>query len=327
MRVTIYSRYSSDLQDPRSLADQTAACRRRAAREGWTVTAEFSDAAISGASMINRPGLRDLMTAAERGDFDAVLCDLHRLSRDMEDIAGLHKRLAFKGIEIITLADGSVSKLHMGFRAIIASTFLDDLAQKTRRGQAGRVRAGYIPGGRCYGYDIVAEGAQRGAAPSMASKLRSYVGFSRSMSRDIRRLLSLRGSMVRACPRRAGDFGTLQQSTARAGGKTKFCRTASIWTSDLQSTALPQGTVRAANEQARENPRSEWMTTELPELRIIDAETWEAAQGRRAGASCLHLTHRRRPKQATLGAAQGSGGVWRELHRANAQLRRPARAG
>ena len=50
----------------------------------------------------------------------------------------------------------------MGLRAIIASSFLDDLAQKTRRGQAGRVRSGYIPGGRCYGYDIVVEGAQRG---------------------------------------------------------------------------------------------------------------------------------------------------------------------
>ena len=43
------------------------------------------------------------------------------------------------------------------------------------------------------------------------------------------------------------------------------------------------------------------MTTELPELRIIDAETWEAAQGRRAVAGCVHLTHRRRPKRLLSG--------------------------
>ena len=43
------------------------------------------------------------------------------------------------------------------------------------------------------------------------------------------------------------------------------------------------------------------MTTELPELRIIDAETWEAAQGRRAAAGCVHLTHRRRPKRLLSG--------------------------
>jgi hypothetical protein len=40
--------------------------------------------------------------------------------------------------------------------------YLDDLAQKTRRGQVGRVRAGRIPGGRSYGYDIVAIGEDRG---------------------------------------------------------------------------------------------------------------------------------------------------------------------
>ena len=43
------------------------------------------------------------------------------------------------------------------------------------------------------------------------------------------------------------------------------------------------------------------MTTELPELRIIDAETWEAAQGRRTVAGCVHLTHRRRPKRLLSG--------------------------
>ena len=168
------------------------------------------------------------MSAAEGGVFDAVLCkSLDRLSRDMEDIAGLHKRLAFKDIEIITLADGPVSKLLMGLRAIIASSFLDDLAQKTRRGQAGRVSPDtYLV--------VVAsvtiswlKAPSAGAAPSMASKPRSYVGFSRSTSRDIRRSPSLRGSMLRACPRRAADFGTLQLLTARAGGKTESCRIAS----------------------------------------------------------------------------------------------------
>jgi hypothetical protein len=45
---------------------------------------------------------------------------------------------------------------------MIASIYLDDLAQKTRRGQVGRVRAGRIPGGRSYGYDVVANGEDRG---------------------------------------------------------------------------------------------------------------------------------------------------------------------
>jgi DNA invertase Pin-like site-specific DNA recombinase len=51
MRVAIYARFSSDLQDIRSIADQLALAREHAARQGWHVVAEFTDAAISGASM------------------------------------------------------------------------------------------------------------------------------------------------------------------------------------------------------------------------------------------------------------------------------------
>ena len=163
MRVAIYARFSSDLQDARSITDQIGAARDHAARQGWVVVAGFSDAAISGSSLHNRPGLLDLLVAAQQRRFEAVLTEsIDRLSRDLEDIAGLHKRLAYWGVKIITLADGEVGKLHVGLKGIIASIYLDDLAQKTRRGQVGRVKAGRIPGGRCYGYDVVRESDDRG---------------------------------------------------------------------------------------------------------------------------------------------------------------------
>lgn len=121
MRVAIYARFSSDLQDPRSITDQEAACRERAVRERWSVVAVFTDAAISGASMANRPGLLDLMRAAEAAAFDAVLCEsLDRLSRDQEDSAAIHKRLKYRDITIITLADGTVSKLQVGLRSVMS---------------------------------------------------------------------------------------------------------------------------------------------------------------------------------------------------------------
>jgi site-specific DNA recombinase len=42
----IYARFSSDLQDARSITDQLALAREHAARQGWLVVAEFTDAAI-----------------------------------------------------------------------------------------------------------------------------------------------------------------------------------------------------------------------------------------------------------------------------------------
>jgi DNA invertase Pin-like site-specific DNA recombinase len=76
------------LADPvRSITDQVAAARDHAARQGGKVVAEFFDAAISGASLHNRAGFLDLLTAAQAQQFDAVLTEsIDRLSRDLEDM-------------------------------------------------------------------------------------------------------------------------------------------------------------------------------------------------------------------------------------------------
>src|SRR5262245_59531013 len=122
MRVAICARFSSDLQDARSIT-----APEHAAQQGWLVVAEFTDAAISGASMANRPGLKDLTRAAEAGRFDAVLTEsLDRLSRDLADSAALHKQLGYWGVRIVTLADGDVTKVLIAIKG--------DLAQKTKRG-------------------------------------------------------------------------------------------------------------------------------------------------------------------------------------------------
>ena len=163
MRVAIYARYSSDLQDARSLDDQLALARDYAVRQGWQVAAEFTDAAISGASIHNRPGLQSLMQAAEARRFDVLLTEsLDRLSRDLADSAALHRQLSYWNVRIVTLADGEVSKMLVAVKGLLGSMFLDDLAQKTKRGQIGRVRAGRIPGWRSYGYDVLRNGEEGG---------------------------------------------------------------------------------------------------------------------------------------------------------------------
>jgi hypothetical protein len=60
------------------------------------------------------------------------------------------------------LADGDVTKILVAVRGLLGSMFLEDLAQKTKRGLVGRVKGGRIPGGRCYGYDFVRNGEDRG---------------------------------------------------------------------------------------------------------------------------------------------------------------------
>jgi DNA invertase Pin-like site-specific DNA recombinase len=83
--AALYARYSSDHQSSASIADQLRVCREQAAREGWTVTACYHDAALSGASMILRPGIQALLADARSGSFsfDVVLAEaLDRISRE-----------------------------------------------------------------------------------------------------------------------------------------------------------------------------------------------------------------------------------------------------
>ena len=64
--------------------------------------------------------------------FDVVLVEsLDRFSRDQEDTAGLFKRLTFAGVNIVTLAEGDITHLHIGFKGTMNALFLKDLAEKT----------------------------------------------------------------------------------------------------------------------------------------------------------------------------------------------------
>ena len=155
MKVAVYARYSSDSQRDASIADQLRVCRLHAEKQSWQVVEEYTDHAISGASLL-RPGIQTLIADATRGRFGFVLAEaMDRLSRDQEDIAGLYKRMAYADVKIVTLSEGEVSHLHVGLKGTMNALFLKDLADKTRRGLRGRVEQGKSGGGNAYGYDVV----------------------------------------------------------------------------------------------------------------------------------------------------------------------------
>ena len=83
IRVAIYARYSSDQQSETSIEDQVRLCREYAEHEGWTIVECYKDKAISGGSLLLRPGVQMLMQDAMKGAFDIILAEaLDRLSRD-----------------------------------------------------------------------------------------------------------------------------------------------------------------------------------------------------------------------------------------------------
>ena len=189
MRAAIYARFSSALQNDRSIDDQVSVGRDHARHLDAEVVQVFSDYALTGATR-DRPSLNDLLAGARAEAFDVVIAEsLDRLSRDQEDVAHIFKRLAYAGVAIDTIVEGRISELHIGLKGTMAALFLKDLAQKVRRGQRGRAEAGFAPGGLAYGYRVVREIGPNGELVRgkreidelTSVRLPWCVGYSRSM--------------------------------------------------------------------------------------------------------------------------------------------------
>jgi DNA invertase Pin-like site-specific DNA recombinase len=139
-KAVIYTRFSTDLQNERSIEDQITLCRGYASREGIDIIKVLEDRARSGGSIMGRSGLLSLLDEAKGRSFDVVIVEaLDRLSREMEDLAGIHKRLSFLGIEIRAVHEGVVNTVLVGLRGLVGQLFREDNAHKVRRGLAGRI--------------------------------------------------------------------------------------------------------------------------------------------------------------------------------------------
>lgn len=157
--VSIYARFSSANQREASLDDQIHRCKEYVELRGGHVSPDliFTDAAVSGASLI-RPAFERMMTAVDKKQIDVIVTeDVSRISRDIADSATLFKKLKYLGVQLRGVADGintadASAKLVYTFKSFVSEAYLDDLADKTRRGLEGRARAGLSTGGLPTGY-------------------------------------------------------------------------------------------------------------------------------------------------------------------------------
>jgi site-specific DNA recombinase len=310
VKVAIYARYSSDNQRDASIADQFRSCRLHAEKQGWQIVEEYSDHAISGASLL-RPGIQGLIMDAARGRFQLILAEaMDRLSRDQEDIAGLYKRMAYSDVRIVTLSEGEVGHLHIGLKGTMNALFLKDLADKTRRGQRGRVEKGKSGGGNAYGYDVV---KKFDASGEPVRGDRTVNEFQAEVIRRIFRDYAAGKSANRIAVElnkdgivapSGGDWGfsTINGNVKRGNG---------ILNNEMYIGKLVWNRQRfikdpdSGKRQARPNPESEWINQEVSELRIVDDELWQAAKARQRAINQIRsndkmvgnaLRERRRPK-------------------------------
>lgn len=309
MIVAIYARFSSDdLQDRRSIADQVEFCREHLKRIGIAGPTEiYSDEGISGAHLKSRPAMLRLMADAKAGRVSLIVAEaLDRISRDLEDTAGIFKRLRHAGVRLLTVAEGDIDAMKVAFKGAMNADFLEGLAAKVRRGQRGRVREGRIPGGRCYGYRIE---RRLDARDELVRGLRSI---DPAEAATVRRIfhLYIGGASPRAIAARLNAEGVKsprggQWNASSINGSR--ARRNGILHNELYAGTITYNrqTFPRDPETGRNRPRtvaeSDWLRQEAPQLRIVDRETWDAAQALKARWAGMPKSNRARPKHLLSG--------------------------
>lgn len=302
-RAAIYARFSTDMQNPLSTADQTALCREYSRREGFHVVAAYEDAGISGAAIQNRPGVLDLLADAKAGKFDAVIVEeLDRLSRSMADLAGIYDRLSYLGIEIIAVHGGTADTITVALRGLTGQMYREDTARKVRRGLSGVVSRGKRAGGSVYGYKP--NPAERGNPIIVDEEAQIVERIFRLYAEGMSpRAICTRLNAMHVPPPR----GSLWTATALYGCAS---RGTGILRNEQYAGRITWNKTKAikdpstGNRTHRPNPRSEWQTVEAEHLRILPDTLFDTVQHQLAERAHVKHTNpnvHRRPKHLLSG--------------------------
>ena len=287
------------MQRPTSNDDQIRQCCAAAEPKGWTVLDDFirADSEITGQSMVGRYGLNDLIHLAKTKPrpFDIILIDdTSRLGRYLPDVLKVTDVLDNYGVSVYFAAQGLDSR-QPGFRQIFTlhgmmdEQYVFGLRDKVHRGQEGRVRKGYVPGGKCYGYrNVPVEDPTRRGDYGRPAVIGVYQEVIPEEAAVLRRIFEMyaAGASYADVAKALNAEGVLSPQPPRKGKIRAWCPSAireMLLNEKYRGVVLWNRTKTVRNRETgkteqRPRPESEWVRVEVPELRIVSDQLWESAR-------------------------------------------------
>src|SRR5262245_27320042 len=285
MRAAIYARKSRPEEgrheNEKSITRQKEEARAYAERKGWTVAEGhvYEDDAISGKhGEAHRPGLKALLAAAESTPrpFDVVvMAKDDRLMRDQWKLAVVLSRLHDAGVRLFYYQEDREAQLHdatgrfmEGVRGYSSEMYRESVRAHMIDALKRKARAGYVTGGRTFGYDNVpVDGhVERRINEAEAAVVREI--FTRFVRGE--RYTTIARALT------AADAPT----PGRAGGWTK----GTVWTKGSVREVLIREDYHGI---AHYRCPDETIRAERP--RIVDEALWTAAQARLAEQRAVYL--------------------------------------
>lgn len=291
MTCAIYCRLSREdaekIRESESIQNQKAMLADYAASQGWEVGAVYCDEDYSGADR-DRPGWNAMLAAAERREFQIVLCKTQsRFTRDMELVEKyLHGLFPLWGIRFVAVVDHVDTDLKGNKKArqingLINEWYLEDLSENIRAVFAQKRSAGkYIGSIPAYGYrKDPADHNHLVVEPEAAEVVRSIFslcleGFGKQ---KIAALLNERGIPSPSAYKRARGW-TRGEAGADGWNRTTVGR---ILRSELYTGTMVQGTKRRVSYKSKACagvPKEAWCRVEGTHEAIVDRASFDAAQ-------------------------------------------------
>lgn len=311
--VLLYGRFSSDLQNPKSAEDQHAEGDLFAARHGWIVAQKYADHGETGRSVVNRPGLLQMLDDAITNERQAIIVeDISRLGRNAADLHIIANRLKEAQVLIITFTSGVMSGLDLSIRASMAEEQSIEHGHRVKRGHRASAKRGRVMGGLAYGYkltssnvrsevDAFGEGARRRNSNGGDEQMRIIDPIQKVIVERIYRDFNAGLSTSQICkalnqelipspegglwsPRRlTGDKhllnGVLRNPIYK--GQVRYGKSVTTFRSSSGTNKVTPG---IAADQIHEY---------VEELRIVSDELWNEVQARLAANSCTVPNHSR----------------------------------
>ncbi|MEQ8209475.1 MAG: recombinase family protein [Lacipirellulaceae bacterium] len=310
--VATYSRFSTAMQDERSIIDQQDKCNECARREGLQVDPryQFFDKGTSGASP-DRAGFDAMMQAARAGEINVLIFEsLSRLSRDlMQSLNTLSELVEARQIRVIAIDDnidtasGTPWKLPALINGFLNEQYLEILRKQVLRGLRGTAKAGFAVGDHCYGYDTVeASDPAVQRTCKNAKPLKEYV-INAEQAKWVRKIFHWFAVERKSCRWIVRELNRLKApkgrhaqsrnwSTTGVMGILKNPKYVGIWVWGKTKTVRDPLTRRKIKVDRESNDEG-IIVRQMPHLTIVDVGVFRSAQDRIAHNSDLYAGSRK----------------------------------
>jgi site-specific DNA recombinase len=306
LRVALYGRRSSDLQNEASTEQQRFDCLKLVKEHGWDVVADYADEERSGHDN-QRPQLLAMLEAAKRKAFDVlVVWNLSRLARDSGDQGTWIKRLEFNGLRVVaykggydTIRNAKERKINRTFTGLMDELQSDDTSELIHRGLAHQARQARWCGGRPYAYRL---------RPILSPTAKDVYGQPERMGSELERDPEQAKIVVEIFERYASGESAVRIAAAlnargipSAGSTWKRVKRRNHgWMASsvraILVNPLFKGCMRwnasrfvrdpdTRKHVRRKRPESEWITNQVEALRVVSDALWERVQARIKSAS------------------------------------------